>query len=306
MVSIDKQEWSGWPNCYSIRNGAIELIVTSDIGPRVMSAGFEGGRNLFKVYEDQAGKSGEADWQLRGGHRLWIAPEDRLRTYAPDNGPVRVEVSDGALTATSAVEPSTGIQKQIVVRMNPSEAKADIAHRYRNTLPFEIEFAAWAPTMMAQGGVGVTGFPPRGTHPENLEPSNPLIMWAFTDLTDPRWTFLRKYLVLRQDPGNSNPTKLGHFNVNTWAGYLLGSDLFVKTYRASPGRVYPDLGCSYQTFTRDDMLEMETLGPITRVAPGEWLEHVEHWSFHRNILVPEWDDTELDRIFLPILRDIVG
>ena len=154
--------------------------------------------------------------------------------------------------------------------------------------------------------MGVTGFPPRGTHPENLEPTNPLVMWAFTDLRDPRWAFLHKYLVLRQDPDNSNPTKLGHFNLNTWAAYFLGSDLFIKIYKALPGRAYPDLGCSYQTFTRDDMLEMETLGPITRVRPGEWLEHIEHWRLHRDISPAQWDDAGLDRIFFSILRDFVG
>jgi|SRR5581483_7831895 len=306
MVKIDKTEWLGWPNCYRMGNGLVDLIVTSDIGPRIMRFGFEGGRNLFKVYEDQAGKSGEPEWQLRGGHRLWIAPEHHVLTYAPDNTPVAVEVQENTVIATAGPEPSTGIQKQLVVRMSATEAKAEVTHRYRNTLPFAIEFAAWAPTMMARNGTAVTGFPPRGTHPENLEPSNPLIMWPFTDLRDPRWIFLRKYLVLRQDPSNRNPTKLGHFNANTWAAYLLGSDLFVKKYRATPGLSYPDMGCSYQTFTRDDMLEMETLGPITRVNPGEWLEHREQWFLYGNISVQEWDENELDRILLPIPGLFVG
>ena len=38
--------------------------------------------------------------------------------------------------------------------------------------------------MMAQGGHGIHGFPPRGTHPEMLAPTNPLVMWAFTNLAD--------------------------------------------------------------------------------------------------------------------------
>jgi hypothetical protein len=59
-------------------------------------------------------------------------------------------------------------------------------------------------------------------------------------------------------------------------------------------------------FTRDDMLEMETLGPITRVAAGEWLEHIELWSLHRNISIRRWDEEELDGVFLPILGTFVG
>ena len=66
-----------------------------------------------------------------------------------------------------------------------------------------------------------------------LAPTNPLVMWAFTSLNDPRWRLLAKYLVLRQDPDNSNPQKLGSFNQQTWGAYLLNGELFVKRYEAN-------------------------------------------------------------------------
>ena len=62
--------------------------MTGDVGPRVMHYGFAGGQNFFKEFDDQMGKTGEPDWQPRGGHRLWIAPEDIVKSYAPDNAPV--------------------------------------------------------------------------------------------------------------------------------------------------------------------------------------------------------------------------
>ena len=223
------------------------------------------------------------------------------RTYAPDNSPVEVFVEGAVLRALQPVEPSTGIQKEIEVTLDPTCSKVKVVHRLKNTLAWDIEFAPWALTMMAQNGHGITGFPPRGTHPEMLEPTNPLIMWAFTDLRDERYTFLEKYFVLRQDPANSKPTKLGHFNEKTWGAYLLGSDLFIKQVSAESGKSYPDMGCSYETFTRHDMLEIETLGPITKVAPGATLEHIEHWSLHAGITIPEWTDAALDAVLLPLL-----
>ena len=69
--------------------------------------------------------------------------------------------------------------------------------------------------MMAQGGVAITGFPPRGKHPEVLEATNPLVMWAYTYLSDKRWTFPKKYMLLGQDPKNSEPQKLGLYNPRT-------------------------------------------------------------------------------------------
>ena len=86
-VKVEKTAYKGWPNCYRVTNGEVELIVTGDIGPRVMRYGFVGGQNLFKEFAEQLGKSGEKEFQLRGGHRVWKAPEDAVATWAPDNVP---------------------------------------------------------------------------------------------------------------------------------------------------------------------------------------------------------------------------
>jgi hypothetical protein len=164
------------------------------------------------------------------------------------------------------------------------------------------EFAIWVLTVMAPGGTAVTGFPPRGTHPEDLAPSNRLVMWPFTNLADPRWRFLEKYLVLSQWPDALPSQKLGHFNPDTWGAYFLNGDLFLKRCIANAALPYADLGCSFETFTNPDMLELETLGPVCRVAPGEWIEHTEHWTLHRQEAPAEWTGEALDRIFLPLLE----
>jgi len=106
--------------------------------------------------------------------------------------------------------------------------------------------------------------------------------------------------VLRQDPANAVPQKLGSFHRHTWGAYLLGGDLFVKRYEA-PGNpeAYPDFGCSFETFTNADFLELETLGPMTTLEPGEALTHVERWSAFRGVRVERWDDAELDSVVRP-------
>jgi len=47
-VRVEKVEYKGWHNCYRVTNGEVELIVTGDVGPRVIRFGFVGGQNLFK------------------------------------------------------------------------------------------------------------------------------------------------------------------------------------------------------------------------------------------------------------------
>jgi len=294
-ATIEKTAWGGWSECYRISNGDVELIVTSDVGPRVIRYGFAGGPNLFLEIENQLGCAGEPDFQPRGGHRLWSAPEQFPRTYYPDNEPVTVEVTGGMLRAEAPVQRATGLKKQILLRMAATGSAVSVIHVIENTLAWPIEVSAWALTMMAPGGTGISGFPPRGTHPEVLAPTHPLVLWAFTDLSDPRWSFTAKYMILRQDAARPAPTKLGHFNPRTWGAYLLGGQLFIKRFDAPAGRAYPDLGCSYETFANGDTLELETLSPLTRLEPGARLEHVERWSLHRGVQISDWTDDELDR-----------
>ena len=300
QVKIEKVPYQGWRHCYRVSNGTVELIVTADIGPRIMRYAFIGGRNLFKEFPEQLGGSGEKTYKLRGGHRLWVAPETLKTSWALDNGPVRIRVTGDVLEATEPAD-SAGMEKTILVKLAPSGTRVEVVHRVKNTTPWEVEFAPWAMSMMAPGGTAIAGLPPRGTHPKDLLPTNPLVIWAYTNLADSRWGFLRKYVTLRQDPDVAEPQKIGLFNSNTWAAYLLGSDLFIKRATADPGKKYPDFGCSFETFTNDEMLEMETLGPLEWVASGGTAEHVERWSLHRGVKISHWDDQTLDRVVRPLV-----
>lgn len=239
---------------------------------------------------------------MRGGDRVWKAPEDPVATWAPDNVPVEVRTTATGLIAREPVEPLTKLQKEIEVSMAPTGTVVVVSHRITNRSLFPLEFAPWTLTMMAQGGMAVTGFPPRGRHPINLEATNPLVMWAYTNFSDPRWKFTKEHLMLRQDPNNSDAQKVGMFNPDTWAAYLLNGEAFVKRAAADPSKTYTDFGCSFETFTNNEFLEIETLGPMTKVLPGKTVEHVERWGLFRNIHPAELTDAELNRVLKPLLE----
>ena len=131
-VKVEQVAYAGWPNCYRISNGEVELIVTSDVGPRVIRYGFAGGQNLFKEFRDQLGKSGETAWQARGGHRLWIAPEMVPDTYALDNRPVKIDAKGGVVELTQPVEPETSLEKKIIIRLADRGSAVEVVHRIRN------------------------------------------------------------------------------------------------------------------------------------------------------------------------------
>jgi hypothetical protein len=301
-VKVEKMEYKGWRNCYRVSNGEVELVVTGDVGPRVMRFGFVGGQNLFKEFADQLGGTREEKHQLRGGDRVWKAPEDPVATWAPDNVPVEITITANGLIARAPVEPLTSLQKEIEVRMAASGTEVTVLHRITNRSLFTLEYSVWALTMMAPGGIAISGFPPRGRHPANLEATNPLVMWAYTNLSDKRWVFTKKYLTLKQDPANAEAQKLGMFNANTWGAYFLNAEAFIKSAQASSGEPYPDFGCSFETFTNNEFLELETLGPLTRLPPGKTAEQVEQWSLHRGVVLKALTDEAIDAVILPLLR----
>lgn len=298
-TKIEQVSWGGWPNCYRLSNDELELILTADIGPRVIRCGFPGERNVFKEYAGELGGVAEPDWKIRGGHRVWVAPERANITYELDNHPVQVTVAGPRVEATSPVDPRTGLQKTLILQLEPHSVI--VTNRLANTTLFPIACAAWGPTVMAPGGLGITGFPPRGTHPEDLEPVNPLVMWSYTDFSDPRWRFTSKYVTLRQDPQAAAPQKLGLFNPHTFGAYLLDGLLFLKQFHPDPAKTYADMGCSYQSFSNRDMLELETMGPYELVPPGASTEFTETWTLHRDVHLPAISDAALDAILLPRL-----
>src|SRR5260370_20442348 len=79
-VKVEETAYKGWPHCWRVTNGEVELIVTADVGPRIIRYGFVSGQNLFKEFPDQLGKTGEKGFQLRGGDRVWKAPRDHVAT----------------------------------------------------------------------------------------------------------------------------------------------------------------------------------------------------------------------------------
>jgi hypothetical protein len=299
-MRIEKIEYHGWPNCYQISNGRIELVVTTDVGPRIIRFGFPGEPNEFKEYSEEAGLTGGDTFRLYGGHRLWHAPEDVLRTYFPDNAPVTAKIYAKYLKVTQPVESTTGIQKEMEIRMHPDQAQVEVTHRLTNRNLWDVEIAAWSLSVMDSGGVAILPLPPRGVHPQDLLPSSTLILWPFTDLSDPRWTIGQRYILFRQNPRWTVAQKIGASVPDGWAAYARAGHLFVKQFTYFADLPYPDLGSCVELFNRQEMAEVETLGPSLVIAPGETVEHIERWSLFRDVPQPD-SEADVEKFIAPLI-----
>jgi hypothetical protein len=308
---VEVIEYRGWKNNLKLSNGDAELAVTLDVGPRVISYSLPGGFNVLKNYDSMMGGTGEREWQIRGGHRFWLAPEDLTRTYFADNRPVKWEpLGKHGARFTPPPETEYGVQKVMEVELEGKGTRVRVTLRVTNVGKSPTDLAPWGPTVMAPGGVEIIPLPTKYNHPghpknakspADYAPNQELILWPFFDFADTRWSFGAKYILLRQDV-NKGPTKIGLAHREGWVAYLNSGVLFVKRFDYREGAIYPDLGTRYQTFSNEDMLEMETVGELVTLQPGQTAELVETWELHGNVpqVVTEQD---VDRVVRPLLGE---
>jgi hypothetical protein len=303
-VKIEKVPYRGWQNCFRMANNLVDLIVTADVGPRVIRFGFIDQANEFKEFENEVGKTGGDEWRSYGGHRLWHAPEAMPRSYAPDNSPVELRVRDAGIHAIQPIETQTGIQKEIEITLEEGSAHVRVLHRLRNLGTWSVELAVWCLSVMDMEGTAIVPLPPRGPHPDNLLPTSTLAVWAYTDLTDPRLAWGKRFILLRQDPKNSTPQKIGASVPDGWVAFARAGHLFVKTFEYVSEAIYPDMGCSFESWTNHEMLELETLSPLVYLAPGDEVEYVEDWYLFDGVKTPASDD-EVIKTVLPVIKQVL-
>lgn len=278
--------YGGWENNLRLANDHAELIVSLDVGPRLLSYKTPRGENVLKNYDEQLGGSGEAEWKIRGGHRFWIAPEDEKLTYIPDNIPVAHDLSEpNAVRLENSPVAPWGVHKEMHVALAAESSEVKIRHRATNAGAAPIALATWGLTVMKPGGLEIIPLPALGQHPRDLLPQRVLIPWPYTDMTDERWRFGWRFITLRQTT-HGGPAKLGLAHREKWVAYLLPDALFVKTFTYEEGAVYPDFGCNFETFTNQEMLEIETLSPLVELQPGASVEHTERWYLLSGIPQP--------------------
>lgn len=280
-----EEMFEGW-RCARVDSGDLTAWVTLDVGPRVIGLSYQGEANLFYVKPETRGRTDLEGYNGYGGHRLWTAPEIVSRTYEPENDPV--DVWEGAhedeecpsmreFFAFRAPLGASLLEK--IVFLMPFEGGLEVSHTIGNHGPVPQEVAPWAVTVMRPGGEClIPGHALQTPAPSASKlPSRPLVLWPYTKMNDPRYTWDGAVVRLAQNPLVDGATKFGTFIGQGMAIYATDGVLFIKRFSGNPHARYPDFGCNFEAFTRHDMLEVETLGPLHVLRPGESCTHNESW-----------------------------
>ncbi len=292
--------FNGWPNCIRIANDESELIVTTDVGPRIIRFGFLGGQNLLYVSQEDKGKTGGNEWRIYGGHRLWHSPEVAPRTYSSDNSRVSYKLNGNTLQLSQDIEPDTGIIKEMEITLNPDHS-VSVLHRLINKNMWDIRLAPWAITALAAGGRIILPQEPYIDPADYLLPSRPLVLWHYTKMNDPRWIWGDKYIQLKCDPKLQSEQKLGLLNKQKWGAYYLKGDLFIKIFDYDRQSEWSDYGCNNEIWANGTFMELESLGPYSTIPANGFAEHKEMWILKHTDL--EESEDSIDTSVLPFVRE---
>lgn len=263
-----------------LRTAKLRLVALTAKGPRIAFWGRPQGANLLLW---QPGKYRRGDWDLMGGHRLWVSrpgADEAEETYAADNRPCTVKTFANGFTVTAAVDPVLLTQRGFTVTAH-GEDRVELEHFVINHSAMLWSGGLWAITSTLPLG-GTTYSVPLGDGSSwDYATVVAIRTWGHNQgvktFNDPQFGFTDDSFYLH--PGGRESKRMikadpGIIGMHDPAQKLV----FAKHAAYLPDANYP-LGTNVALYVGNDnfMAEMESMGPFATVKPGHTLKHTETW-----------------------------
>lgn len=286
------EDFKRYGRAIKIHNDYLEIIVTLDIGPRIMHFSVLDGRNILEDNVTISEKLPDGrEWKIYGGHRVWHSPEAFPRSYMSDGFPLEsYNKTDDGIAMYQETEPWSQVKKSIHVKLLNDRVKVLNSLENKNAWP--IEMGVWSLTVGSIGGMEVCPIVQRNT---GLLPNASYIGWPYSRLNDERVYWGQRYITVDNNPKNNAAFKFGYPNEYGWAAYFNHNMCFIKKYSHDMEGNYPDRGCSWETYSSFWGIELESLSPLKIVNPGTSIEHEDEWLIFDNIEKPSKNEDSIEK-----------
>jgi hypothetical protein len=273
-VSVERISYHGWSDCYLLANGSVEAVIVPAIG-RVMQLRLQGEADgAFwenRTLDGQLHDAASNDWTNFGGDKCWPAPQARWIEHqgqdwpppvAFDEQPVNAVAGERGVVMTSPIDSGYGIQVVRLVELDSGQPIMRIRTEYRKLSGAPVIVGIWTITQMREPErvcIQLQAASKFASSYVRLLEADP------ADLkVNGRLLSLRRHARQQVKVGTDGSSM-------AW----LGRNCVVRIdTEIRPGE-YPDGGCVTEVYTNPDPLqyvELETLGPLTTMNPGEWIE----------------------------------
>jgi hypothetical protein len=271
-------DYHGLPTRH-LASGSLELDCLETAGPRIVGLRYRGSENLLAEVPGISVPTVYGDYHYIGGHRLWYAPEGMPRSYVPDNDGLIISETSSSIILDGKTEAGTGIHKRIEIRLNPNQPQVSLTHTLINEGLWEVELAPWAITMFRLGGIAILPSQIENPNLDDLLPNRHFSLWAYSQIKDARLQFEDGFVTVTAKP-DLPPFKIGTFNPRGWIAYWLDGILFRKTFTVQAGLPHPDYGCNAEIYCDSHFIELESLAPLTTLAPDQSVSFTETWELY--------------------------
>lgn len=285
-MEIREIEEENFGRCVKLSNGILDVVVSVDFGPRILSFSFTGEENLFYTdpshsyqisLEPLDGKP--QTFMYYGGHRLWMSRERSVKTILADNEPVVYSILPESVRFLPPRPKSSDFQVGFELILGDDVSDIMVIHTAKNCAREARYCSLWPITMLAGDGIAV--LPQNSDETTPFRPNRSVALWPGTDIRDERLFAGNRFLTICQKNGNEKTLKVGCNNVFGWEAFVGPKYTFMKRFVYSQKAVYPDFGCSSEVRLYKDFAELQSLSPVYRVEPGQSIRHVENLSLFR-------------------------
>ena len=278
-TSIKRIKFQGF-EAVELLTPALRLVALTAMGPRIAFVGPPGGDNLLMW---TPGKYRRGEWDLMGGHRLWVArpgADEAEETYATDNQACHLDTQADGFTLTAAVDPVHRTRRGVrVTLLAPDRVALD--HFVRNESDMLWSGGLWTLTCTLPAK-GATYTVPLGDGAAwDYATGVAFRTWGGghggVGFNDPQFDCTDDAMVVHPS-GRENKRML-----KADPGIIAMHDpvrrlVFAKHIGYQPDASYP-LGTNLAIYVgpKNFMVEMEAMGPSVTLKPGQSLGLRETW-----------------------------
>jgi Domain of unknown function (DUF4380) len=285
VVGISHEPFLGWQDAYRVSNGQVTLSVVPGAGGRVLEFALNGQQALWvnpslqgKLFPVAKRPTSWSSWHNFGGYKLWPAPQSlwpKSVGEAPDpfldGGTVSVEVIlQRGVRLTGAPSLDMGLLFVRELSLEAQTGVLTVQQRMRNIGTKPVDWSIWDVTQIP--APAWVFFP---ANPASPNRNGILPLGGGQN----QWTN-DGGLIVTEYRGVSG--KIGADSPAGWMAAVIGDLAYIKKFPPrSETSLYPDKGSTVEVYTNDKSLayiEMEVLGPITHLEPGEEASYPETWT----------------------------
>lgn len=290
-----------YPDCIELRNDVGTVVVLGHhVGGRVLSYS-QGGKESLYLNPNESQWTPDGKKKPSSAGRFDIGPEYLI--------PKRTELWSGEWTAeitgdrsarlTSRPAADAGIRLIREFKLAADSSHLSCTQIMKNTSDTDQSWCHWGRMFAIHGGIGVVPLTPQ----YQRFPKGYIMVTSRTEMSmAPEDPMIKRRGDFMEILGPPKHAKLGFDSFAGWFAYQMPNDLaFVKTYAVDPGKLYGEvagltLSIWYPKATSIPACELEPIGPMQAMKPGESAAFTEHWHLLENPFPKTGESLDLDAL----------